>query len=277
MPSGQWEWLKVYLNRIGTAQADKIGLDVFKAGKIKWPAARIMTNSIFGGGSGIWPTDGSCASSLPGLYAAGNSCGTMASGAMYASMGFSLNHAAVTGARSGIGAAEYASKSGRVSLNEAVLSSARQAICEPVVRKGGFSPGWLTQVLQGITVPYFILSIKHEERLRAALTIVEFLESHIVPKIVATGSHEWRMAHETRNMILIAEMRLRASLFRTESRGNHFREDYPQRDDPTWLAWVKLKEEQGRMKLWKEPIPRQWWPDLSKPLEVNYPRILPME
>ena len=73
IPRGQREWLKEYLKRIGTAQADKIGLDVFKAGKIKWPASRIMTNSIFGGGSGVWPTDTSCASSLPGLYAAGNS------------------------------------------------------------------------------------------------------------------------------------------------------------------------------------------------------------
>jgi succinate dehydrogenase/fumarate reductase flavoprotein subunit len=132
-------------------------------------------------------------------------------------------------------------------------------------------------VLQGITVPYFVLNVKHEERLQAALTLVEFFNSHMVPKLAAWNSHEWRMAHETRNMVLIAEMRLRASLFRTESRGNHFREDYPRREDPTWLAWVKLRQEQGGMKLWKEPIPEEWWPDLTKPHDQNYPRILPME
>lgn len=59
-----------------------------------------------------------------------------------------------------------------------------------------------------------------------------------------------------------------------ESRGMHYREDYPRRDDPSWLAWVKLKEDQGRMKLWKEPVPNEWWPDLSKPYEDRYWRYV---
>ena len=42
---------------------------------------------------------------------------------------------------------------------------------------------------------------------------------------------ELRLAHETENMLLNAEMKLRASLSRTESRGTHYREDYPARDD----------------------------------------------
>jgi succinate dehydrogenase/fumarate reductase flavoprotein subunit len=78
-------------------------------------------------------------------------------------------------------------------------------------------------------------------------------------------------------MVLIAEMRLRASLFRTESRGTHLREDYPRRDDPAWLVWVKIKEEQGRMKLSKEPVPKKWWPDFSKPEEERYLLPLAME
>jgi succinate dehydrogenase/fumarate reductase flavoprotein subunit len=114
-------------------------------------------------------------------------------------------------------------------------------------------------------MPYFILHIKHRERLQAALTIVEFLRDHLVPKLTANDAHELRLAHETKNMVINAEMILRASLFRTESRGHHYREDYPRKDDPTWLAWIKMKEEQGRMKLWKEPVPKEWWPpDLSK-------------
>ena len=83
-------------------------------------------------------------------------------------------------------------------------------------------------------IPYFILFIKHEKRLLAALTIVEFLRDHLVPKLVARDSHELRLAHETRNMILNAEMILKTSLSRTESRGQHYREDYPRRRDPQW-------------------------------------------
>ena len=274
--SGQWEWLREYFQRIGTGQPDKIGLDIFRGGKVMWPPSRVMTNSIFGG-SGIWPVDKSCATAVPGLYAAGNSCATMASGAMYAGMGFSLNHAAVTGNRAGLGAAEYATKSAEITIDGADLATVKKSVYAPIERKGGFSPGWLTQVLQGFTVPYFILNIKHEERLKAALTLVELLKNHLAPKLMAKDAHEWRLAQETKNMILIAEMRLRASLFRTESRGNHFREDYPRRDDPTWLAWVKLKDVQGQMKLSKQPVPKEWWPDLTKPYEERYPRILPLE
>jgi succinate dehydrogenase/fumarate reductase flavoprotein subunit len=162
-------------------------------------------------------------------------------------------------------------------VSEAELNRAKQVVYAPLERKGGFSPAWITQVLHGVTVPYFFLDVKHEKRLQSALTVVEFLKHHLVPKLMAGDAHEWRMAHETKNLVLVAEMRLRASLFRTESRGNHFREDYPRRDDPKWLAWVKLKDNEGEMKATKTPIPKEWWPDLSKPYEELYPRILPME
>ena len=82
---------------------------------------------------------------------------------------------------------------------------------------------------------------------------------------------------ETKNMVLNAEMVLRASIFRTESRGTHFREDYPRRDDPEWLAWIKMKDENGEMVISKEPIPKNWWPDLSLPYEERYHCQLPLE
>ena len=126
-------------------------------------------------------------------------------------------------------------------------------------------------------VPYFILRVKSEERLQATLTLVEFMRDHLVPKLKANDPHELRLAYETKNMVINAEMRLRASLFRTESRGYHYREDYPRRDDPNWLAWVLLKEEQGKMKAFKKPIPEEWWPDLSKPYEERYTARFPGE
>ena len=67
--------------------------------------------------------------------------------------------------------------------------------------------------------------------------------------------HELRLAHETANMVLNAETKLRASLMRTESRGSHYREDYPNRNDDEWLAWIKIHSgEDGRMALTKHPI-----------------------
>ena len=36
-------------------------------------------------------------------------------------------------------------------------------------------------------------------------------------------------------------------------------------------------KEQGKMKVYREPIPEKWWPDLSKPYEERYPKIFPGE
>ena len=79
-----------------------------------------------------------------------------------------------------------------------------------------------------------------------------------------------RLAHEARSMVLSAEMYLRSTLYRTESRGEHFREDYPTRDDPNWLAWTGLRMKDGEMKMFKIPLPKEWWPDLSIPYEKRY-------
>lgn len=269
-------WIRESL-RSESPALKKIGLDVFKGGKVQYSSGKTETISNPGGAGGIWPIDKNCASGIPGLYAAGNACGTMGSGALYPNIGFGLTHCAVTANRSALGAANYALKSKRIKLDEEELPKLKKNIFAPLERRGGFTSGWLTQVLHSLTVPYYILQVKHGERLQAALTFVEFLNNHLVPKLMAKDAHELRMAQETKNMALIAEMILRASLFRTESRGNHFREDYPRRDDPTWLAWVKIKNEQGKMKLYKEPIPKKWWPDLSKPYEERYPTMFPGE
>ncbi len=278
IPPQKWEWLREYFKRIDLAweQGNKIDFDVFRGGKFKWPASRMHLSSTYAG-SGIWPVDEGCASRVPGLYSAGNTCATMGSGAVYAGMGFGMNHAMVTGARAGSAAAAFAAKNKQDELDQAEVTRATDFVRAPLDRKGGFGPGWVTQVIQSITVPYFYLGVKHGDRLQAAITISEFVNGHLVPQLMANDVHEWRLCQEARNMALAAEMKLKASLFRTESRGDHFREDYPRRDDPEWLAWVKIKDEQGEMKLCKEPVPKEWWPDLSRPYEERYPAVLPSD
>ena len=226
---------------------------------------------------GIWPANTKCVSSLPGLYAAGDALGNMQNGAAYAVGGSSIAGCAVTGAIAGVAAAKEALQMGKLLVDEKEIVRAKQFVLAPTERQGGFSPRWVTQVLQNTMMPYFISYIKKEERLQAALTLVEFIQEHLVPRLFAREPHELRLAHETKNMVLSAEMRLRSALFRTESRGNHYREDYPRRDDPNWLAWTKIKEEQGKMKLIKVPIPKKWCPDLSKPYEDRYPFRFPGE
>ena len=226
---------------------------------------------------GLWPADTNCGSSLPGLYAAGDALGNMQNGAVYALPGSALAGSAVTGTIAGVAAAKEALQMGKLMVDEEEIARARQVVFAPRERQGGFSPRWVTQLLKNTMMPYFISYIKKGERLQATLTIVEFMQEHLVPMLFARDPHELRLAHEAKNMVLSAEMRLRSALLRTESRGNHYREDCPRRDDPNWLAWIKIKEEQGKMKLIKVPVPEEWWPDLSASYQQRYPFRFPGE
>lgn len=208
---------------------------------------------------GILPKDVKCSSNIPGLFAAGDALCT--GGATYSGGGgFSSSGSAVQGARAGTYAAEYAQKIKGSSISESEMRDITRRMFEPRKRDKGYSPSWVTQTLQGIMVPYYVLYIKTEKRLEAALTNIEFLRDHFAPKLIARDSHELRLVHETRNMLLNAEMKLRASLFRTESRGAHYREDFPEKDDRNWLAWVVISKAGDNMRLSKRSIPDRWRP-----------------
>lgn len=226
---------------------------------------------------GVWPVDYNGSSGILGLYAAGDCLSTMQSGAAYGLFGTALLGSAVTGARAGKAAAQHAFTRSKFATDDRILSNAKKFVLTPLERKGGFSPRWVTQVLQNIMIPYFIMYIKHGDRMRAALTLIEFIQEHLVPMLYAKDSHNLRLAHETKNMTLNAEMKLRASLLRKESRGSHYREDYPQRDDPNWLAWITLMDENGKMEATRKPIPEGWWPDLSKSYDERYAFRFPGE
>ena len=71
-------------------------------------------------------------------------------------------------------------------------------------------------------------------------------------------------------MLLNAEMKLRAGLAREESRGTHFREDFPFRDDDNWLCWVKLVERDGKMAVEKQALPAEWRPDPALSYREKY-------
>lgn len=216
-----------------------------------------------------------CESTVPGLYAVGDSAGTRFSGSTYAPTGYGLGGAAGTGGVAAENASQYALETDEPVIDDKEMAALKEAVFRPLSRKGGFSPRYVTEILRNTMIPYFVVGVKHEKRLQAALMTVEFVREHLVPRLKANDAHELRLCHELRNMSLDAELILRASLFRTESRGTHYREDYPRRDDPNWLAWTVMKEEQGKMKVSKLPLPKEWWPDLSIPYEERYDFMYP--
>lgn len=202
---------------------------------------------------GLVPTNDKCASNIKGLYAAGDALGSHMAGAIYTQIGSSLAGSAVQGAIAGEASAEYSKGVAQGQISKTKVSSVRAEILEPLKRTEGFSPAWVTQTLQGIMIPNFVLYIKKEAMLSAALAYVEELRDNHMPYLKAADMHELRLAHETRNMIISAEMKLKASLMRKESRCSHYRTDYPDMDEENWRAWINIyKGEDGTMQFEKQ-------------------------
>ncbi len=228
-------------------------------------------------GEGVFPQDLNGASNVPGLWAAGDGLCSMQNGAGYAGFGCSCSGSSVQGARSGKAAAEYAKTASAPQVSEELVSNHVDEMLAPIHREKGYSPSWGTRLLQNIMFPYYVMYVKEKSRIEAALSQIMYLKKKFCSNFKVEDFHELRLAHETRNMILNAEMKLRAGLAREESRGTHYREDFPYRDDKNWLAWLKLVEKDDMMQVVKHPLPEKWHPDKSLTYRDKYHGVLPGE
>ncbi|MDC7243423.1 MAG: FAD-binding protein, partial [Sphaerochaetaceae bacterium] len=204
---------------------------------------------------GLTPINDRCESTIKGLYAAGDALGSHMSGGIYTQIGSSLAGSAIQGAIAGEESAKYSKNKTFAKISKQKLESIKEEILAPLKKEAGYSPAWVTQTLQGIMIPNFVLYIKKQSMMEAALIYVqELMESHM-PYLKASDMHELRLAHETKNMIISAKMKLKASIMRKESRGSHFRLDYPEIDDKNWMAWINIyKDKNGEMALEKQPF-----------------------
>ena len=100
---------------------------------------------------------------------------------------------------------------------------------------------------------------RSEEGLKRAIYLVEGLREREVPRMgVSEDGRKYRSdlvnALEIYNMLDVAELVARSALFRTESRGAHYRIDYPKRDDENWRFHTGVKLDKKKMTISKTPI-----------------------
>ena len=76
------------------------------------------------------------------------------------------------------------------------------------------------------------------------------------------------LALDLGNLLTVAEAIARAALERKESRGAHFREDYPQKEQEYGKINIILrKDADGNMQVSREPLP-QITPELDQLIEA---------
>jgi succinate dehydrogenase/fumarate reductase flavoprotein subunit len=227
-----------------------------------------LTNGVF---CGLDDTVGF--TGIPGLYVAGDGInGGPIAGAQYAGgRGFTSNFVSVQGKRAAEAASNYAKTIQLEKIDRATVAGETRQIMAPTNLKKGFSANWALDCLQGIMAPAWTLILKSKDCLNAALTQVTFMRDNILPKLQAVNTHDLRLCHEMRNKVLQAEMKLRAGLAREESRGAHYRIDFPYRDDRNFLCYLALNQgDQGKMTVSRIDVKDEWKGDLTEDYASRY-------
>ena len=192
-------------------------------------------------------------------------------------MGFTSCFCSIDGDHAGKAAAAYVQNRDLVQADEEQIQEKLAEITAPLRREKGFDPNWARDVLHSIMAPYWVSVAKTEPTLRAALTQVEYMRDNVVPKLAAASSHDLRLCMEVRHKVLSAELKLRASLFRAESRGTHYRADVPYRKDEDYLCAVTLRQGESGIELEKHPVPDEWTGDRSAAYTDRYHYYFPGE
>lgn len=188
-------------------------------------------------------------SSLENLFAAGEVTGGVHGANRLG--GNALADTQVFGERAGKSASENALKSDD-ELNQEFIEKEKKRI-EGKIKKGDVSPQQIKKDLQA-TMWENVAIIRNEMGLRMALRVISQLEAQLSQMNVSNDSkfnRELQDALEVENMIETAKMVITGAVLRQESRGSHYREDFPEtRED--WKKSIVLNRN-GKIGL----IPRE--------------------
>jgi succinate dehydrogenase/fumarate reductase flavoprotein subunit len=197
-----------------------------------------------------------CETSLPGLFAAGETTGGV-HGANRLS-GNAFTEMVVWGHRSGRFAGEYAKGSGEVSIDSSQVEELKRRTFAPLEREGGLAQADLRKRLQKVAWEKAGV-IRDGESLEKALS--EFLKMREEElSQVSVGAkervfnREWVQVLELENMLTIMEIVCRTSLNRKESRGALYRRDYPDTDNINWLRNQIVIQKEGKIEIRSEPV-----------------------
>jgi len=195
-------------------------------------------------------------SDVPGLFAAGE-CGAGLHGANRLG-GNSLSDLLVFGKRAGQYAACFAKEHSAGSINLAEVEAAERKALEPFNREGGEGPYVIQYALQDM-MQELVGIVRQDDEMRKALEQLKELKARS-QRVGVRGHREynagWHTAQDVANLLTVSEAVTLSALERKESRGAHFRDDYPKKDDNfAGFNIVVQKGAGGEMKLSRVPIP----------------------
>jgi succinate dehydrogenase / fumarate reductase flavoprotein subunit len=196
-------------------------------------------------------------SSVPGLFAAGE-CAAGINGANRLG-GNSLSDLLVFGKRAGEFAAKYARSVTAAAIQTQQVESAAKAAVEPFERGAQAEGPYQVQYDLQEMMQDLVGIVRNEAEMQRALEGLAKLRER-ARKVFVGGHREynpgWHAALDLPNLLLVSEAVTRSAIERRESRGGHFREDYPDKD-PVFgkINIVIQKGRDNQMELSRAAIP----------------------
>jgi succinate dehydrogenase / fumarate reductase flavoprotein subunit len=213
---------------------------------------------------------------VPGLFAAGE----VAAGLHGANRlgGNSLSDLLVFGQRAGEYAAKFAKENSAGQLDEQQIQSAARAALEPLERQasgGGENAYQIQYDLQDMMQAHAGI-VRHHNDLTIALERLGELKQRAA-RVSAPGNREynpgWHTALDLANLLTVSEALVHSGLDRKESRGGHFREDFPSKDETVGgfgnhNTVIRRAPRDGAMQMERQPI-KPLRDDLKQVVEEN--------
>lgn len=211
-------------------------------------------------------------STLPGLFAAGE-CAAGINGANRLG-GNSLSDLLVFGQRAGEHAAKFAKANEVGHVNEDQVGQVARDAVAPFDRPDGpiaDGPYQVQYDLQKLMQDLVGIVRTEEEIVRAIDGIGRLWERARNVRVYGNREYNngWHTALDLQNLLTVAESIAKSAVERKESRGGHFRDDYPSKvDEFSKFNHVVRKGEDGRMQVSRRPLP-EIPSELKKIIEDN--------
>lgn len=193
-----------------------------------------------------------CETNLKGLFAAGEVSGGVHGANRMG--GCAMVEIIVFGARAGQYAGEYASGlTEQLSIPNTEEESDR---IDGFFKDKGIAPHEIVSELAALMAEHVGVA-RTDAELKTALQGIQDLKANQLAQIRAPGGKVynlgWVEAIQTPYMLDVAEMITRSAIYRTETRGAHYREDYPE-EDPSWIKHTRVTKQNGTIALSDTPV-----------------------
>jgi fumarate reductase (CoM/CoB) subunit A len=191
-----------------------------------------------------------------GMYAAGEVTGGIHGGNRLG--GNALADTQVFGKRAGENAAEYAMKNPMLPIDKKQINREMENAGKFLKKREGVRPVEIKNKLQSLMwdkVGIFRIG----QEIQEAITGIERMKEQDLPHLCVMSSktrynREWIETLEIENLVTVAEMVAKAALLRTESRGAHYRRDFPKIDNQDWFTNIVIELKDGGMSFQKVPV-----------------------